>query len=618
MDPIPPEPTPVNFSIQRTDDRSNSTIYAIEAGKVFKFATTKNNTNTATINFTQAEFNAHVAKYASSTTGKGNASVNIDLLETRVGNQVVKTEEGITLTEGTPDTENISNSKDLYSHLFTWYGDASIATFTVYDQEENAIGTGSPVDYSPDPEGVRLDLLFFNDEKITTVDVIGTKTDYDNVTANNVTIDDKLVYTGGSGINGEYDFVLTGYGDEISFAITPTINEVNSVTNTTITATSIENPQYTYTENVPNDQIIFSNVGVDGQYQITIESNEMNKPFFTTIDTVTVENKAQQNIIVDVDKVLNNQDISISSRDFDNINQFISNYTIALRNADTGAIIDTKTTDASGTVLFEDVPGQTNVEVVGSANGYYTKTSGVHTIPFVQFVSQADTTLNVLGNQKITYGDGSPVNAEQIMWYLPNDAKGDYTPFALDELIIFFPEADQQATAIQHMTNAANLVGLNNFIALDDISQFQGYPTGDMIGQYNPFPGGETFPGQITTNVTSYGGTSTNTEGKILPNGRRANFYTLGFNLGGTDESRNHHEFTNLNWASINGNVTLPNGEFFVTTRDVEASENVAIQDSKWDMRLLPYTLQMQKNHYTQTDSEGRLIEYSMPTKFEE
>jgi hypothetical protein len=73
-----------------------------------------------------------------------------------------------------------------------------------------------------------------------------------------------------------------------------------------------------------------------------------------------------------------------------------------------------------------------------------------------------------------------------------------------------------------------------------------------------------------------------------------------------------------LNWPLINGNIILSNGEFFVTTRDVEGAQNVAIQDSKWDLTLLPYTLQMQKNHYTQTDSEGRPIEYSMTTKFEE
>ncbi|MBD0849616.1 carboxypeptidase regulatory-like domain-containing protein [Maribacter arenosus] len=506
-----------------------------------------------------------------------------------------------------------------YIHRVSIYCNVAGATTTFWDEGQTIPGISfnrdgtirSKTSTITDDEGNGF-FAFYDTEKNRTLDSITVNPnnpDLEQRTFPNVTISDSNT----DPKNFIFEFE-SGIGAGIAFAITPTINEVNAVYNATITATSIDSPEYTYTQPTTNDQAIFEDVAVSGPYQITIASNEEDPIFFTTIDTVEVSSSEDKNFIIDVDKVQNEQDITMYVREFDNLNQFVSNYTVELQNADTGAVIATATTDGNGQILFENIPGETNIQVVGSKLNYYTKTNETHPIPFVDRVSEADITLNVLANQKINYlADGKPVEAEIINWYLPRQ---DNTQMAKDELIIFFPEADQQDTAIEHLTNAASLVGLTNFVAYDELSQFQGYPSGEMISQYNPFPGGETFPGLITTNVTSYFGTATGNAGKLLSNGRIANIYTTTFNLGGT-EALDHHEFGNLNWPLIDGNITLSNGEFFITSRSPLASEIVQIDESKWDETLMPYTLQMQKNHYTQTDSEGRPIEYSMPTKFE-
>lgn len=584
---------------------------------------TTNADNVGSYSFTQDKYDELDADRAN-TSGKGiSAQIVIDSTIVKNGNTVVARQGQQTI--GSTSTEvNFTSSRDLWSHELQWFGNASPASFVLYANNDTIpTATAQSVDYSPSP--TRVNITWLDNKNTAQVDSIrGTYSlagiEFRDVVATGpIPVGEFLDYQGGAGEQGGFLFVQGGNGNgQTNVGIVPTIVGGDQVTNTTIVLDNIDTPgnQYTISESGP--QAIFNSIVVEGDsdaYQVTISSNLGDDArFFQTIDTVEVVSNQDQQFQIEVDAVQNEQDITVVAYDFDNISQKVSNYTIELRQSVNDALIESKTTDGNGEATFEKVDGNQDVYVVGYGSGRYKKTNGDYAIPFVQTVGEADNALNVTSPKYFNYSDGQQVQAEIINWYRPT---ADNTEAALDQLSIFFPEAAERQVAIEQLSNAASLTNTSFSV---DTSVF-GFPSTSIIIGYNPFPGPDrqTYPGQVQTQVLGYTQTNTLTEGKVLPNGRRITFYTIDFTLGGGDESRNHHEYGNLlNFPTLNGNTTIFTGDFFVTSRDVNAAQNTTINESKWDSAIMPFWIQNQKHHYNTTDSEGRIIDYSIAERYDD
>lgn len=279
-------------------------------------------------------------------------------------------------------------------------------------------------------------------------------------------------------------------------------------------------------------------------------------------------------------------------------------------NPDNDALLDSQVTNSNGEVIFTDVDGETQVYLQNTADGYYTKTNGTYNVPLVDLLTKMDTILNVTAVPKFNYEDTNPVEADMISMYKP---LADHTEFALGHWRVYFPQAAQRQTVIDHFDEVAATLG-NSGAIIDSDTSFELPTNNGTYETYQPYPQNrEVHEGTIGTNITNYSGTGTGRGEKTSTLGENIAFYTTAFNLGGLDWSGTDHEIGNALGFSL-----LTGTNDFQTSRDSSAQDTVAIVDSQWDKAIMPLWLNLTKLHYDSTDSQGRLIEYSMPNKFED
>jgi len=438
--------------------------------------------------------------------------------------------------------------------------------------------------------------------------------------------------------NVTYDLVKDGYQDfpaktvtvsEGDNSYTETLDQIISNTtgdvgivpylngnpkgNTVITLTNsiVRDSTYTLIDDATAG-IVFNNVYVSDAnnpttYEIKIVDNLADGTFLetnTTIDIYQDENRAiNGNHVITLNMIPNEQDITSIVYDYSTLTK-ASGVTVDLIRDSDNAVIDSQVSDALGEVFFDNVPGSTNYHLRNSKSGNYTKTNGSFSVPLVDLISEMTQTMNVTTVPQLTYSDATPVAAADIQKYKPLEFN---TEFLLGHLRIYFPPAEQRQTVINQLTTSTSLLGMPGAMIPYD-TEFP-IPTLSQIDGYDPYPSSrQVYDGLIGTNITNYVGTATGREGKTLPNGNSITFYTSTFNLGGLDWSDNDHEFGNaLGFPLLTGN----------TSRSSDSASNTTIADSLEDSAIMPFWIRMGKLHYDTTDSQGRLIEYSLPTKFE-
>lgn len=450
-------------------------------------------------------------------------------------------------------------------------------------------------------------MMMENYEFTFTGELLNNQTEIEELTEGNT---NTLLYNG-----------TTKTGDT---AVLPQLNG-SPINNTTITLTNQNDPTKTYTYNTEgtgNQLGIFENIFVNSPdfsdtYTIEVTSNEGIFLPTTVSEDIFQDVNGEVNGLktVEVDQIPNEQTINGTIRNYQTLST-LSGITVNLYEDDgdndlsNDILLDSQVSGANGEYSFADVPGETSVYIVNTADGYYTKTNGTYTTPLVDTLDEMVTTKNVTAVPKFTYEDATQVEADMITMYKP---LADHTEFALGHWRVYFPESPNRQLYIDEFNNVANLLG-NSGAIIDSDTPFDLPTENGTYDSYQPYPQDrEVHTGLIGTNITNYNGTGTGRGEKVSILGENTTFYTTAFNLGGLDWSDTDHEIGNAL-----GFPLLTATESFQTSRDSSSGDNVAIIDSQWDKAIMPLWIDMAKLHYDTTDSQGRLVEYSMPTVFEE
>ena len=424
------------------------------------------------------------------------------------------------------------------------------------------------------------------------------------------------------GTNNAFEFtVIPKNGDT---AVLPQLNG-SPIDNTTITLENQSDTSRNYSANTQGsgtqlgifENIYVTNPSVADTYEITITSNDGLFLPTTVSEDMFQDINGEVNGLktIEVDAISNEQDITTVVRDYETLTT-LPGITVNLYQEDedndpsNDVLLNSQVSNSNGQVIFYNVPGETPVYIANTADGYYTKTNGTYNVPLVDLISEMDTTLNVTAVPKYNYEDATPVEADMISRYKP---LADHTPFALNEWRVYFPEAAQRETVVDHFAEVAATLDNEGAIIPSD-TPFALPTDNGTYESYQPYPQNrEVHSGLIGTNITNYSGTGTNIGEKVLPSGENITFFTNSFNLGGLDWSATDHEIGNaLGFPLLTGTDT------FQTSRDSSAADNVAIIDSQWDKAIMPLWINMAKLHYDTTDTQERLIEYSMPNNFQE
>ena len=442
-------------------------------------------------------------------------------------------------------------------------------------------------------------------DKNITFDII--KTGYQDFPAENLTVNEGTNPTVSRTLE---EIIVTGSGD---IAINPYLNG-NPKDNTTITMKNSAVPDSTYTINTGAAyNAVFYDIYVQNagpvQYELTIESND--GTFLTTVQNIDIYQDENGEVngsqIYNVNEIPNVQDISAYVYNTDLSKE--QSMTVELVRKSDETVMDTQVSDVNGKVFFNDVPGETEVYLRDSKSGFFTLSFGSYATPLVDHVSEMDTVLNITAVQKFNYWDATPVTADTIQMYKPT---AQNTEFLLNHWRISFPSITGGNQVYKdHFSEVATTLGFSGAIIPSD-TPFSD-PTTEQIDGYDPYPENrQVYTGQIGTNISSYSGTATTPGEKTLQNGNKVYFYAAQFNLGGLDWAATDHEIGwMLGFPALSGNTTT-----FKTSRNTSGT-NYAIADSKHDSAIMSLWLKLEKLHYDTTDAQGRLIEYSLPEKFE-
>ena len=348
------------------------------------------------------------------------------------------------------------------------------------------------------------------------------------------------------------------------------------------------------------------------QYKVEIEDDLPDGTYLPTTTYIDVyqdnEGEINGNKTINLNPIPNVQDITTFVRDYKTLNKK-TGQTVHLKRLSDDVEVDAQVSDANGKVIFNDVPGNAEYYLVNEGANTYKKTNGKFVVPLVDLISEMTDTLNVTSVDKFNYEDGTAVTADTIQMYKPLAVN---TELALGHWRVYFPPSPNRQQYIDHFNGVLDLLGMSGAMIPSDTPFAQ--PTQEMIDNYNPHPQNrQVYDGQIGTNITDYVGTQTINVEKILANGNKIAIYSSTFELGGLDWSAADHETGNTQVSPpLNGNTTT-----FKTSRDVNAAENYEIKDSKHDKAIMPLWLELGVLHYNSTDSEGRLMDYNMTTKFE-
>jgi hypothetical protein len=344
-------------------------------------------------------------------------------------------------------------------------------------------------------------------------------------------------------------------------------------------------------------------------YTLTIKDTRSDGIFLETTKQVSVKQGDNTNLAVLLDLIPNEIDITAVIRDNETLAK-VSGQTVHLVQDNTDQIIATQVTNSNGEAVFDDIPGGASYHVVNEGSGTYKKTNGTFSTNNVFKMSDTQSTINTTAIANLYTKEGDYIPGDIVEIFRPREYN---TEFLLGHLRMYFPELSGGNQIYKDQASEfAELLGFPNAIIAYD-TPFND-PTQSQIEGYNPYPQNrEVYTGQIGTNIDSYSGTSTGTAGKILPNGNEIIFYVDGLNLGGLDESSNHHEFGNLIGAPlIPGTIAT-----MKTSRNTNAATSTTLQEATYDIPVMKAWLFSGKHHYDSTDSQGRAIEYNTTTKIE-
>jgi hypothetical protein len=433
-----------------------------------------------------------------------------------------------------------------------------------------------------------------------------SKTGYNDFTAKTVSV---------SQGDNTYNEVLTKTPvntENGDVAILPQLNGIQK-NNTTIKLVNTIVPDSTYTisTDATSAQAIFYNIYVANSnnpttYNVNITDNLPDGTFLETNSTIQVYQDTNGEIngskVVNLNPIPNSQDLTTIIREYNTLNPD-SNVTVDLIQDSNGAVLDSQVTDGSGAATFSAVPGETAVHLKVSEAGSYTITYGTYTTPLVDHVSEMTGTINATSVPQFNDRNGTSITATDIQKYKPLEWN---TEFLLGHLRIYFPADPNRQLYVDETATVATALGMSGAIIAYDTPFAT--PTASQINNYDPYPASrQVFDGLIGTNVTNYTGGITTTQGKNL-NNNIIIFYASTFDLGGLDWSDTDHEIGNLlGFPSFAGN----------TSRNTDAATNTTIDGSPQDSVIMPLWIREGVLHYDSTDGQGRLMNYSLPTKFE-
>lgn len=300
-------------------------------------------------------------------------------------------------------------------------------------------------------------------------------------------------------LNVEIDPAQTG-----DIAISP-IHEGSPITNTKVTL-AYEDIEYVSSET--GYQHIFYNVLVPDSsnptpYQLTIEDQLADGRFITTtasLDVYQDENgEVNGNQNIPVTDIPNEVDVSVTVRNVET-EALESNTLVRLYNGTT--LLDEQTTDGSGMVTFNDVPGGIPINTEVSEANYYTKTNKSINLVSPELESEMEKSINVMSIPYRTMSTGGHLPGSVVRDVLIDGKvnigmlKGQGTMYVIPS-----PNEAAMKTEIQNMIQAAG------YPAISFSSSQVNIPSDSEAANFNAY----TSPINFGVNMTSLGGTATTT-----------------------------------------------------------------------------------------------------------